>query len=75
MLGKSGKVDATGSRSVAIDADKQAEPVYLAPSGLLAREIPNKANGKDVLNPPSVHTANPVPEHPGVSFLARHFLQ
>jgi hypothetical protein len=64
-----------GSRSVTIDADKQAEPVYLAPSGLLAREIPNKANGQGVLNPPSVRAADPVAEHPGVSFLARHFLQ
>ena len=75
MLGKSGEVDATGSRGFAIDADKQTEPVNLTPCGFLARQIPNETDGQGVLNPSSVCRSYPVPEHPGVSFLARHFLQ
>jgi hypothetical protein len=75
MLGKGGKVEATGSRGIAVDADEQAECVHLTPCGFLAREIPDEADWEGVFNPPSVCRSYPVSEHPGVSFLARHFLQ
>lgn len=74
MLGK--RVEPNALRGGGgVDAEGKTQPVRLAPSVLFPREIAHEPDGQGVLHPAAVLACDPEPEHPGVSLLARHFLE
>ena len=57
-----------------VDSNPESEPVRLTPCVLILRKLPDKSDGRDVLNPSAIWIRDSVPQHPGFSFLASYFL-
>ena len=74
LLRQEAEPDAPRS-GVIVDADQDSEPVHFAPCVPILRKIPDKSDGRCVLDPFSVRVRDPVSEHPGLSFLAPYFLE
>ena len=55
-------------------ARTKTEPVRLTPCVLILRKLPDKSDGRNVLDSSTVWIRDPVPQHPGFSFLASYFL-